>query len=149
MDRQQGADLEHLQARVGAEDVVDDEHAAGMGDADADRLADACREELGPRKGAGAQLVQVEVAVPELEQLGAQLVLVGVEVLLDESVLLQRPEQAVDGRLREADAIGEVREAEPPGMLAERLEDAHGPIDGLNRLHCYCRIAFDIVECER
>jgi hypothetical protein len=34
-------------------------------------------------------------------------------------------------------------------MLAERLQDTHGPVDGLNRLHGYCRIAFDIVECPR
>ena len=51
----------------------------------------------------GTQLVQIEVAVAEIEQLRAELVLVAVDVLLDEAVRLQRPQQAVDGALREAE----------------------------------------------
>jgi len=147
--RQERADLEQLQARVRPKDVMDDEDASRVRDADAHRFADARREQLRPGERAGAELVQVEVAVSELEELRAELVLVGVEVLLDETVLLQRPEQAVHGRLREPHPVGEIGEAEPPGMLAERLENAHGTVDGLNCLHGYCRIAFDIVECRR
>jgi hypothetical protein len=147
--REQGTDFEQLQARVRPEDVMDDEDAARVGDTHAHRLADPRREELRPRERPRTQLVQVEVAIAELEQLWAELILVGIEVLLDETVLLQRPEQAVNGGLGEPDAIGEVGQAEPPGMLAERLQDAHGTVDGLNCLHRYCRIAFDIVECPR
>ena len=149
MHRQQRADLEQLQARVGPEDVVHDEDAARVRHADADRLADAGREQLRPGERARAELVQVEIAVPELEELRAELVLVGVEVLFDEAVLLERPEQAVHRRLRQPDPVGEVGEAQPPRVLAERLQDAHGTVDGLNCLHRYCRIAFDIVECPR
>jgi hypothetical protein len=32
-------------------------------------------------------------------------------------------------------------------MLSEGFQDAHCPVDRLNRLHSYCRITFDIVEC--
>jgi hypothetical protein len=133
--RQQRSDLEQLEARVRSEHMVDDEDAARVRHADADRLADPRREQLRPRERARAQLVEIEIAVAELQQLGAELVLVGVEVLFDEAVLLQRPEQAVHGRLREPDAVSEVGEAEPPRVLAERLEDAHGTVDGLNCFH--------------
>jgi len=149
MHRQKRADLEQLQARVRSKHVVDDQDAARVRDADADRLAHARREQLGPGERTRAQLVQVEIAVAELEQLRAELILVGVEVLLHEAVFLERPEQAVDRGLREPDAVGEVGEAEPPRMLAEGLQDADSPINGLNCLHGYCRIAFDIVECPR
>ncbi len=128
---------------------MDDEHAAPVRHPDADGLADARCEQLRPCERPRAQLVQVEVAVSELEQLRTELVLVGVEVLLDEPVLLERPEQAVDRGLRQPDAVGEIGEAEPPRMLAEGLQDADCPVYGLNRLHGYCRIAFDIVECPR
>jgi hypothetical protein len=129
MHRQQRPHLEQLQAGVGAEDVMDDEHAAGVRHPDADGLADARREELRPRERAGAQLVQVQIAVSQLEELRPELVLVGVEVLFDEAVLLERPQQPVDGRLREPDALGEVGEAEPTGVLPEGLENADGAVD--------------------
>jgi hypothetical protein len=146
MQGQESADLEDLQAGVRPEDVMDDEHAVTVRHADADRLADPCREQLRPRERSRPQLVQVEIAVAELEQLRAELVLVGVEVLLDEAVLLQGPEQAVDGRLREPDAVGEIAQAEAPRMLSERLQDPHGAVDRLNLLSSYCRTPFDIVE---
>ena len=47
---------------------------------------------------AAAELVEVEVRVAELEQARAQLVLVGVAVLLDEAMREERLQQAVDGR---------------------------------------------------
>jgi hypothetical protein len=144
---QQRSHLQHLETRVRTEHVVDDEDAVAVGHPHADGLADACREQLRPGERARPQLVQVEVAVPELEELGAELVLVRVEVLLDEPVLLQGSEQAVHGRLRESHPVGEIAEAEAAGMLAERLEDADRAVHGLNRLRSYCRIPFDIVEC--
>jgi hypothetical protein len=149
VQREERADLEHLQARVRSEDVVDDEHAVAVGHSDADRLPDPRRQQLGPRERPRSQLVQVEVAVPELEQLRAELVLVGVEVLLDEAVLLERAQQAVDGGLGEADAVGEVAQAEPTRVLPERLQDPDCPVDRLNCLRSYCRTPFDIVECLR
>jgi hypothetical protein len=54
MQREQCADFEHLQARVGTKDVMDDEDAVAVRDADADGLADARRQELGPGERAGA-----------------------------------------------------------------------------------------------
>jgi hypothetical protein len=101
VQRQDRAHLEHLQARVRPEDVVDDERPIAVRHGDAHRLADPRREELRPCERARAQLVQVEIAVPELEELWAELVLVRVEVLLDEPVLLERPQEAVDRRLRQ------------------------------------------------
>jgi hypothetical protein len=46
MHRQKRADFEQLQARVRPKHVMDDQDAAGVRDADADRLADAGREQL-------------------------------------------------------------------------------------------------------
>ena len=80
--------------------MVDDECAGTVEDHDPHRL-------LRPQGRAPitectrTQLVQIEVAVAEIEQLRAELVLVAVDVLLDEAVRLQRPQQAVDGALRE------------------------------------------------
>jgi hypothetical protein len=146
VQRQERADLQHLQACVGTEDVVDDEQPVAVRDAHPDRLGDPRREQLRPRERPRAQLVQVEIAVPELKQLRPELVLVGVEVLLDEAVLLQRPEEPVDRRLRQADALREIAQPEPPGVLSERLQDPHGAVDRLNLLPSYCRTPFDIVE---
>ncbi len=146
MQRQDRAHLEHLQGGVRPKDVVDDERPVAVRHGDAHRLADPRREELRPRERARAQLVEVEIAVPELEELRTELVLVRVEVLLDEPVLLQRPKEAVDGRLRQPDPVGEVAQAEAARMLAQGLENADRPVHGLNRLRSYCRIPFDIVE---
>jgi hypothetical protein len=126
--------------------VVNHEQALAVGDADADRLADPRREQLRPGERARTKLVEIEVAVPELEQLRAELVLVGVEVLLDEAVLLQGSEQPVNGRLRQADPVGEIAQAEAARMLSERLQDPHRAVDRLNLLPSYCRTPFDIVE---
>jgi hypothetical protein len=52
----------------------------------------------------------------------------------------------VHGRLCKADAVGEIAEAEPARVLAERLEDPDSPVDRLNCLARYCRTPFDIVE---
>jgi len=146
VQRQDRAHLEHLQARVRPEDVVDDERPIAVRHGDAHRLADPRREELRPCERARAQLVQVEIAVPELEELWAELVLVRVEVLLDEPVLLERSQEAVDRRLRQPDPVREVAQAEAAGMLAQGFENTDRPVHGLNRFRSYCRIPFDIVE---
>ena len=100
--RQHRADLEDLERCVRPENVVHNEHAVAMRDTDANRLARARREQLGPGERARAQLVEVEVAVRQLQELGAELVLVAVRVLLDEPVVVQGAEQPVDGALRQA-----------------------------------------------
>ena len=78
------------------------------------------REVVGPGERAAAQLVDVEVDVPELEQRRAELVLAALGVLLDEALLLQRLQQAMDGALGEAEALGQLRDAEPARAAAER-----------------------------
>jgi hypothetical protein len=80
-----------------------------------------------------AQLVVVEVGVAEVQQAGAELVLVGVAVLLDEAVRLQRLEEPVDGRARHAELVGELRHAEPPRARGEGLQDPRRAVDGLDR----------------
>ena len=103
-----------------------------MRHADADGLAGAGREQLGPCERAGAQLVEIEVAVRELEQLRAELVLVAVRVLLDEPVVVQRPQQPVDRALGEAEPVRELADAEAAGACGEGAEDPRGAIDRLN-----------------
>ena len=90
-------------------------------------------ERVGVDERARPQLVDVEVGVAELQQRGAELVLAGVAVLLDEAVRLQRLQQPVDGGRGEPEAVGELGHAEPPGPARERLEDARGAVDGLDR----------------
>ena len=68
VDRQLGADLEDLQRLVGPEDVVHDDHARPVHHADADRGVGALGQPLGVDERAGAQLVEVEVGVAELQQ---------------------------------------------------------------------------------
>ena len=133
VQRQLRADLEDLQAVVGPEDVVDDQHAVAVQRADAHRLAGAHRERVGPRQRAAAQLVDVEVDVAELEQRGAELVLARLRVLLDEALVLQRLQEAVDGALREAEAVGDLRHAEPPRSAGEGAQDRRRALDRLDR----------------
>ena len=104
MHGQLGAHLEDLKRGVGPEDVVDDDHGGAVHHADAHGGVRALGETLRVHDRAAAQLVQVEVGVAELEQPGAELVLVGVAVLLDEAVREQRLEQAVDRGPRELQA---------------------------------------------
>ena len=99
------ADLEDLERRVGPEDVVDDDDASAPCSTPTRTAApvraasrSACTIER------AAQLVEVEVGVAELQQARAELVLVGVAVLLDEAVGLKRLQQPVHGRARQARA---------------------------------------------
>ena len=73
---QLGADLEHLEGGVGAEDVVDDDDRGAVQHADADGRLRAGGEPVGVDERARAQLVVVEVGVAEVQQPGAELVLV-------------------------------------------------------------------------
>ena len=92
-----GLDLRDLQRGAGAEDVVDDHDGRRVHHAHAHCGVGSLRQPLGVDDRARAQLVQVEVGVPQLEQAGAELVLVRVSARPDEAVRLERLEQAVDG----------------------------------------------------
>ena len=93
-----------------------------------------------------------------MQQAGAELVLVRVAVLLDEAVRLERLEQPVDRRPREAELVGELADAEPARAAGERLEDARRAVDRLDRAAPpgtgrlfsqirHCRIGFDSLDC--
>ena len=150
------ADLEHLEDGVGPEDVVHDDDGRAVQDADAHGRLRARREALRMHERARPQLVVVEVGVAEVQQARAELVLVGVAVLLDEAVRLQGLQQAVDGRPRHPELVGELRHAEAPRPGGERLEDPRRAVDGLDRappatgaqIICirHCRIGFDSLE---
>jgi hypothetical protein len=86
------ADLQHLEDGIRPEHVVHDHHRRAVQDTDADRLAGGLRQPLGVHDRPSAQLVVVEIGVAEMEKARAELVLVGVAVLLDEAVRLQRLE---------------------------------------------------------
>ena len=117
-----------------------------MHHADADGGVGALGQPLGVDDRAAAQLVQVEVGVAELEQAGAELVLVGVAVLLDEAVRQQGLEQAVDGGAGELEPVGELADAEPPWPAASafRMRAARSTDWIVPRLGALLR--FDIVE---
>ena len=94
---------------------------------------DFAREALRVHERARPQLVVVEVGVAEMQQPRPELVLVGVAVLLDEAVRLERLQQAVDGRPRHAELVGELRDAEPSRAGGQRLQDPRRTVDGLDR----------------
>jgi len=87
---------------------------AFMQRADADRLARARRQGIGPVQGPGAQLVAVEIAGPHVEQGGTKPVFPGVFVLLDETDSLKRPQEPVHGPFREPHLAGDVDHPESP-----------------------------------
>ena len=85
--------------------MVHHEDAVAVGGTHSHGFLGARREQLRPGKRTRAELVQVKEAVAELEERRTELVLVAVGVLLDEAVLLERPEEAVHSRLRQAEAL--------------------------------------------
>ncbi len=132
MQRLHRADLEHLAAVVGAEDVVDDEDALLVEDAEINALAGGPGQVVGPHEGAGAQLVDVQVAVAQPQQLGAQLIAARGGVLLDEALLLQRAQDAVRRALREPQRRGHVGQAEPPLPTGEQPQHRRRPLQRLD-----------------
>ena len=74
VQRLHGAHLQHLPAVVGPEDVVDDQHALLVQHAQVDALAAGAGQVVRPDQGAGPQLVDVQIAVAQPQQLRAQLV---------------------------------------------------------------------------
>ena len=133
MRGQLGADLEHLEDGVGPEHVVHDDHGGAVQDTDAHGGLRARRQALRVHERARPQLVVVEIGVAQMQQAGAELVLVRVAVLLDEAVRLQGLQQAVDGRAGHPELVGELRHAEAPRPRGEGLEDPRRAIDGLDR----------------
>jgi hypothetical protein len=111
---------------------MNDEYGIAVRYSDPDGLAGSSCEQLRPRERPGAQLIEIEVAVRELEQLRPELILVTVRVLLHEPMVMQRAEEPVDRALRKAEAVRELADAEPPGARGEGPEDPGGTIDGLN-----------------
>ena len=82
-----------------------------------------------------------------MQQPRAELVLVGVAVLLDEAVRRERLQEAVHRRAREAELVGELADAEPPRTARQRLQDARRAVDGLDRpAASRVSLAFGIVE---
>src|SRR5207237_5795100 len=111
--RQLDADLEHAEGGVGAEHVMDHDDARAVHHAHAHSRPGPARKMVRMRDRAGAQLVEVKVRVPELEQARTELVLVRIAVLLDEAVRLKGLEQAVDSGPGEAETFRELADAEP------------------------------------
>src|ERR1044071_304327 len=128
MHRQHRADLEDLERGVWTKHVVYDEHAVAVRNADTDGLARTRREQLRPRERTRAQLAQVEVAVRQLQELRAELVLVALLVLLDQSVVVERPQKAVHGRLRKPEPLRELTHAEASGVAREGAQNPGGTI---------------------
>jgi hypothetical protein len=71
VQRQERADLEDLQARVGTEDVMDDEDPVAVERTDANGLVRAPGQRFRVGERPRAELAQVKVAIRELEELSA------------------------------------------------------------------------------
>jgi hypothetical protein len=99
-----------------------------------------------------------------LQQSRAQLVLVGIAILLDEPVGEQGLQEPVNGGPGQLEAIRQLADTKPSWPGRERLENARGAVDRLNRSSLrsacsagpgsgamfrsirYCRIHFDTVD---
>lgn len=81
---------------------MDDEHALLVQDAQMGALAAGAGQVVRPDQGARPQLVDVQIAVAQAQQLGAQLVAPGCRVLFDEALVLERAQDAVCGALGQA-----------------------------------------------
>ena len=68
-----------------------------------------------------------------MQEAGAELVLLGLAVLLDEPVRLERLKQPMDGRAGDSEPVGELADPEPARAAGERTEDPRGAVDGLDR----------------
>ncbi len=132
MHRQQRSDIERLHAVVGAEDVMYDEHLELVQDPDPDRLAGAVGERVRPVQRARAKLVAVEVGRPDVQQRGADPVLPGLGVLLDEALVHQRAQQSVHGALREPELPGDLDHAQLAAAAREQAQDRGCAFDRLD-----------------
>ena len=133
MQRQLKTHLEDAERRVRPEDMVDHHHAVPVHHPDPYRRAGSARQPVAVPDRTGPQLVEVQVRVTELEQPGPELVLVRVPVLLHKAMGLQRLQQTVDRGPGQAEAVGQLADAQPAGSAGQRLEDRGGSVDGLDR----------------
>lgn len=81
---------------------MDDEDALLVQDPQMGALAAGAGQVVRPDERAGPQLVDVQIAVAQTQQLGAQLIAAGRRVLLDEALVLERAQDAVRGALGQA-----------------------------------------------
>ena len=133
MQGQLEADLEDPEGGVRPEYVVHDHDAGAVHHADAHGGTCPRREVVGIGDRARAQLVQVEVRVPQLQQAGTELIFVRVPVLLNKAMRLERLEQTVHSRPSQAEAVRQLADAEAPRAACECFQDRCGAVDGLNR----------------
>ena len=143
MQRQVGADLEDLERVVRPEHMVDDQHTLAVNGADPHRLAASHRQVVRPGQGAAAKLVHIQVDVAQAKQRAAQLVLAAVGILLDEALLLKRPQKPVHGALREPQPVAQLGHPEPARAAGEGAQDGGGTLD---RLDCHATSLIVVVE---
>src|SRR5439155_5000867 len=124
-------DLEDLYGIVRAEHVMDHQHAAPVEHPHTHGLADPLRQRVRPNERPSPQLVMVQERIAELEQLRAEPVLPRLRILLHEVLPLQGTQQPVNGRLGEAEALGELADPEPGRARGQRFQDPCRPIDRL------------------
>src|SRR5437660_322690 len=108
---------------------MDHEQAVAVRGADTDGLPASDREVVRPGERAPAQLVDVEVDVAQLQEGAAELVLAALRVLLDEPLLLQRPQQAVDRALGESQPLAELRDSQAPRSPRQSPQDRRRAFD--------------------
>jgi hypothetical protein len=153
--RELSSDLEDLKRGVRPEDVVDDDHIPPVHHSNSDRGVSPLGETLGMNQRPGSELVEVEIGVPELEQASAELVLIGVPILLDEPMSLQGLKEAVHGRTGESEPIGDLADPQTPRPAGQNLQNPRGSIHRLNRRPAaglrscsirHCRIVFGTVD---
>ena len=93
---------------------------------------DAPGQRVRPQQGASPKLVAVEERVAELEQRRAESILARLDVPLDQLVGLERAQEPVHGRLRDAQPLGQLGHAQSRLTGAELAEDRRRATDRLD-----------------
>src|SRR5262245_37142598 len=126
------AELHRDHHRIGKLPRRADDRVAARWYAEDDRLPGKVAQLHGVRFGKTAQIELLHRSLPDMRELEAELVALGLRVLLDEAEMLQRREVAMHPRLRLAEMIGERSQTHRLVRGRERFKDLSGHHHGLD-----------------
>ena len=129
MDRKLRSDLKHLKDGVWTKHVMDYDYHRAMHDPDPDRRRGALGEPLGMDDRTASEFVEVQVRVSEMKEPGSQLILLGLVILLDEAVRLQRLQQAVNSWACDLQPVGQFAHTKPSGSTCQGAKDPSSTIN--------------------
>ena len=129
MERRRAAGPVADRDEVRAIDLGDRQHRVAVEDPEAGRLVRQARQPLELRQRDPAQVERPLGPFGEADDDQPEAVLAGLVVLLDETALLERGQQARGRRLVQPEPTGELRDAGLALAVAEGEQERRGPVD--------------------